>query len=107
MGDELVDPQKLQRRRAMLEVVENQLRDGSPPETQETLDRLLAEGHSREQAVELIACVLAAEIFDMLKHRQPYDEARYLAGLRALPRLAWESDKGQPRTRHGSRRKRG
>jgi len=31
---------------AFLEVVENQLRDNDPPETKETLTRLIAAGHS-------------------------------------------------------------
>lgn len=79
-------------RRALLEVVENQLRDGTPPETCATLDRLIGEGLSRDQAVELIACVVSAEIFDVLKSGQPYQESRYLAGLRALPRLPWEDE---------------
>lgn len=79
-------------RRALLEVVENQLRDGTPPETRETLARLTAAGHTRERALELIACVVSAEVFDVLKSGQPYDQARYLAGLRALPRLPWEEE---------------
>ncbi len=90
-------PQNPALRRALLEIVDNQLRDGTPPETRSTLDRLISEGYSRDQARELIACVVSAEIFDVLKSGQPYDEARYLAGLRALPRLHSE-DKGQPRT---------
>jgi hypothetical protein len=77
-------------RRALLEVVDNQLRDGNPPETRATLERLMAEGFTREQALELIACVVSTEIFDVLKSKQPYQEARYVAGLRALPRLPWE-----------------
>jgi hypothetical protein len=77
-------------RRALLEVVDNQLREGTPPETRITLERLIGEGLSRERALELIACVVSAEIFDVLKSGQPYLEARYLAGLRALPRLPWQ-----------------
>jgi hypothetical protein len=73
-----------------LEVVENQLRDGTPPETRATLERLLAEGFSRTKAVELIACVVSSEIFDVLQSGQPYQEQRYLAGLRALPRRPWD-----------------
>ena len=79
-------------RRTLLEIVENQLRDGTPPETRTTLDRLMDDGYSREEAVELIACVVSAEIFDVLKNMQVFDEARYVAELRALPRLPWESD---------------
>ena len=86
-------PHNPELRRALLEVVENQLREGTPPETRSTLERLLGEGFSREQALELIACVVSSEIFDVLKSGQPYQEARYLAGLRALPRLPWEDTK--------------
>ncbi|MFL5340515.1 MAG: hypothetical protein ACJ8F7_10225 [Gemmataceae bacterium] len=74
-------------RRAILEVVNNQLRDNNPPETNETLKRLMAAGRSRTEAVELIACVVSAEIVDVLQSDRPYDSARYLAALRALPRL--------------------
>ncbi|HET6572507.1 MAG TPA: hypothetical protein VFG68_02815 [Fimbriiglobus sp.] len=77
-------------RRALLEIVRNQLRAGNPPETRATLERLLAQGLPRERVLELIACVVASEVVDMVNSDQPYDEARYLAGLRALPRLPWE-----------------
>jgi hypothetical protein len=39
---------------AILEVVENQLRANDPPETRQTLDRLLASGYSRKDAIKLI-----------------------------------------------------
>ncbi len=44
------------------------------------------DGFSRERALELIACVVTSEIFDVLKSGRLYDEARYVAGLRALPK---------------------
>ncbi|MEI2610118.1 MAG: hypothetical protein V9G20_15960 [Candidatus Promineifilaceae bacterium] len=37
-----------------LEIVENQLRDNSPPETKVTYDRLLAKGYSDQEARELM-----------------------------------------------------
>ena len=52
---------------AILEVVENQLRNSDPPETKTTHDRLIKEGHSNSEARELIGSVVAAEIFDVLK----------------------------------------
>jgi hypothetical protein len=76
--------------RAILEVVENQLRDGTPPETRATLERLMADGRSREEAVKLIGCVVSTEIFDVIKNDEPFNETRYVAALRALPRLPWE-----------------
>ncbi len=79
-------------RRAILEVVENQLRDGTPPQTRATLERLMADGCSRAEAVEYIACVVTSEIFDVLKKREPYNESRFVAALEALPRLPWEKE---------------
>ncbi len=79
-------------RRVLLEIVENQLRDESPPETAETLARLMAEGYSRERAVELIACVVTSEVFDILKKNEVYNEARYIAGLHALPQMPWDGE---------------
>ncbi len=75
---------------AIMEVVDTQLRDGTPPQTRQTLDRLLADGHTEEDARRLIACAVTSEIFDVLTHKQPYDEARYLAALHRLPTLPWE-----------------
>ncbi len=75
----------------LLEVVDNQLRDQTRPETQETYERLMTEGYSDQEARELIATVLSNEIFEMLKHKKPYDRERYVTMLRRLPRLPWES----------------
>jgi len=35
---------------AILEVVENQMRNNDPPETRQTCDHLIQEGHSEEDA---------------------------------------------------------
>ena len=77
-----------------MEVVENQLRDCIPLETSMTLERLIETGHTKDQAMELIACVVCAEIFDVVRRNKPYDESRYVAGLRRLPRLPWEGKVG-------------
>jgi hypothetical protein len=74
-------------RKAILEVVDNQLRDRNPPATKETFDRLVGEGFSQDEARRLIACVVGCEIFDVLKSLQPYDEGRYLTALNNLPEL--------------------
>ena len=75
---------------AMYEVVDNQLRDGEPPETKQTLERLMAEGHSQLEARRLIAAVVASEIFEVLKRKGPYDRARYVAALQRLPKMPWD-----------------
>ena len=72
---------------AIVEAVENQLKANDPPETKHTLDRLMALGESRENAMRYIACVLSVEIFDAFKNNKPYNEERYLRNLKALPKL--------------------
>ena len=74
-------------RAAILEVVENQLRDGAPPETKQTFERLIAAGYSAQEAKRLIGVVVTYEIFGILKRNEPYDEARYVAALQRLPKL--------------------
>ena len=72
---------------AVLEVVENQIRQLNPPATKETFDRLIAEGFDPTEARRLIGCVVASEIFDILKKLEPYNEDRYVSALRNLPEL--------------------
>lgn len=77
----------LKARAVLLDVIENQIRDLTPPETKQTYDRLLAEGHSSDQAMRLLGCAFASELFVMMKQEQPYDQARYVANLHRLPKL--------------------
>jgi hypothetical protein len=74
---------------AFLEAVENQLQEHNPPETRQTLDRLVGKGISREEAIRLIGAVLAAETYDVLKTKQPYNQKRYIQRLSQLPDLSF------------------
>jgi hypothetical protein len=76
--------------KTIMQVVENQLRDGNPPETKQTLDRLLKDGISESEAKRLIACVVTSEIFDVLKFKQPYNHDRFVKALHQLPKLPEE-----------------
>lgn len=71
---------------AILEVVDNQLRDLNPPEVKETYDRLIGSGVSDKEARRLIAVALSSEIFQMLKEEKNYNPERYIASLRKLPK---------------------
>lgn len=75
---------------AILEIVENQLRDGDPPETRETYERLRKSGYSDKEARNLIGCVVISEIVEILESQQPYNPERYIAALKRLPRVPWE-----------------
>ncbi len=70
--------------KTLVEVVENQLRSGDPAIVRETLERLMCNGHDRDNAVRLISTALIKEIQAVLQTQEPYDSFRYRALLEAL-----------------------
>ena len=72
---------------SLLEVVDTQLREGNPPETRQTFNRLVASGYSEKDARQLIGQVVLSEIFNVMKRKEPYNEARFIDALMRLPLL--------------------
>ncbi|MBC8162728.1 MAG: hypothetical protein H7Z42_16075 [Roseiflexaceae bacterium] len=72
---------------AILEIVDTQLRDDTPPETRQTFDRLVTDGYTAEGARQLLAHVVVREIFSVMARGEHYDQARFVAALHRLPRL--------------------
>jgi hypothetical protein len=75
-----------------MEVLDNQLRDGDPPETRETYKRLRREGIDEEETRRLLACVIANEIFDIVKNNSPFSRERFVSRLATLPEMPWEDE---------------
>jgi hypothetical protein len=76
-----------------MDIVDTQVRDNTPPETRRTLERLVARGHTLEDARRLIGCVVSTAIYDILAQDRPFDEAAYVAALQRLPILPWEEER--------------
>lgn len=74
---------------ALYDILDNQLRDGDPPETRATLARLVGEGVEKNEARRLIACVIAAEIFAVMKSNKSFDRQRFVGRLETLPAMPW------------------
>lgn len=70
---------------AVIAVVENQITSNDPPETNQTLNRLKAEGFSEKEAKELIGSVVVAEVFSVMESGTPFDLTRYVSALNNLP----------------------
>ena len=70
---------------AILDVVDTQLRENTPPETRQTFERLVMTGYAPEDARRLIGNVVAQEIFHVLQRGESYNQQRYLAALSGLP----------------------
>ncbi len=76
----------------ILQAVDTQLRDDTPPITRTTLERLKNEGHSEAEAKRLIGAALAAEIYEIMKSAKPFDLVRYTRNLNRLPTMPWEQE---------------
>lgn len=73
----------------LIEVIENQLADGNPIKVKETLMRLMMTGTSREDAIAMMACAVAIEIFDVMKSEGEFNLKRYSEHLDCLPDLSF------------------
>jgi hypothetical protein len=76
-------------------VVENQIAVGSPPAAAETLNRLIAEGLSRHEAVHALAGAASRRIFEMLKHKAPFDDVAYASDLGQMTAAGWLASAAQ------------
>jgi Domain of unknown function (DUF1841). len=65
-------------------IIEKQLSANDLPEVNQTLDRLIKSGLSRHESIHKIGTALAAEIYDIMKTRKPFDEKRYVNRLKKL-----------------------
>lgn len=100
---------------AMHEIVASQLADDDPPEVNETAQRLLAAGYDRHEVLHMLAGAVSGQIHATLPAGSPYDLARHVAALRALPasregqrakQQPETSDRRRARTGRSTRRRR-
>lgn len=78
----------------LLEAIENQLAEGEPAAVQATLNKLTLVGYERDESLQMMALVLAAEIRRMLDKDTGFDLPHYEQALRALPQLPDDPDQG-------------
>lgn len=71
----------------LIEAIENQLAADDPPAAQAVMNRLTLVGYPREEILQLMARVLAAEIHALMHEQRGFDRDGYEAALRRLPDL--------------------
>jgi hypothetical protein len=76
---------------AVLAYIDKQLATQTPPETYQTLQRLIGLGYTPEGARQLIARAVVGEIVGLMTSGAPVDHARYIAALHRLPQLPPEA----------------
>lgn len=69
---------------AFIQVVEDHMASGDPPETKAAVETLIERGRSPGQAKQLVAGVVKVEMQEMLSTSRPFDSAKYAAGLKKL-----------------------
>ncbi|MEA2600248.1 MAG: hypothetical protein QOF89_1240 [Acidobacteriota bacterium] len=72
---------------AVLRMVDQQIADRDPPETRETVERLLAAGYSPEHVRRMIGFLIVCELTDGMLHQTPFDTKRFVENLRRLPEM--------------------
>ena len=104
LGDGPMDPRL---HLAMHEIVATQLWENSPTEVWSTAVRLLDLGYDRHEVLHMLSRPLSHQVWTALHDEQPYDEARHVAELRALPET-WERERSaiSAEKRHQEARKR-
>lgn len=70
----------------ILEILENQIQENDPKETNQSLERLIGLGYSETQAKQLIGQCLVIELFDVIKNEKPFNQLRYISNLKYLPK---------------------
>ena len=88
MDDSVTNPEL---GRIILEIVENQIRHGDPPETRQTVDRLVREGYTADEARRLVSTAVTVEIFHISRDREPFNRQRFRWNLAHLPREPWDA----------------
>lgn len=73
-------------REQIFEIVENQIKNNDPPETNLTFNRLIKGGYNKSDTKKLIAQCIAIEIFDVIKYGNTFDKKRFIKNLKQLPK---------------------
>lgn len=77
-------------REQIFQIVRNQIKANKPPETKLTYQRLIDLGYTEFESKQLIGQCVAVELFRLLKHREPFNQTRYIKNLRQLPKEPFE-----------------
>jgi hypothetical protein len=72
-------------REQIFEIIGNQIKSNTPPETSQTLKRLMNLGYSDLDARMLIGQCLVVELFNIFKYERPFNNDRYILNLKKLP----------------------
>ena len=76
----------------IFKIINNQIKNNDPPETSLTYNKLISEGFNEFQIKQMIWQCIAVELFEVMKNKKLYDEARYIKNLKLLPKEPFDLD---------------
>lgn len=74
---------------ALIEAINEQIASPETPYVGKHYKRLLNEGHEEDDVLELLASILAAEMWEMTTQARGFNEKQYIERLEKLPDLSW------------------
>lgn len=88
--DQMDEPDPKALHATFRDVVSQQLRENDPPETQQTYDRLIEAGYSKDDVWRMLSAVVAAEMFEIVRTQRAHDQQQYVRWLENLPKLPYD-----------------
>jgi hypothetical protein len=73
-------------RAQLFEIIENQIKNNHPVETNFTYGRLIKMGYTDFETMQLIGQCLSIELLNVMKHKIEFDEKRHAENLKQLPK---------------------
>ncbi len=67
-----------------IQIVEDHLDSGDPPDTKAAIEQLLGKGRSAAEAKQLVAAVVKDEMQEMMSAGREFDNAKYSTALRKM-----------------------
>ena len=67
-----------------IQVVDDHMESGDPPETRATVEALIGKGRSPGEAKQLVAVIVRDEMQEMLSGGRDFDNAKYAAALKKM-----------------------
>ncbi|HEX4966139.1 MAG TPA: hypothetical protein VF173_35350 [Thermoanaerobaculia bacterium] len=72
---------------AVMRMVDQKIADNDPPETRETVERLLAAGYSPEYVRRMIGLLIVSELTQGMFDQTPFNQKRFVENLHRLPEI--------------------
>jgi hypothetical protein len=79
-------------KKAIMTAVRDQLNSSESPYVKEAYNRLIKEGHSKEEVMNMLGVVLSTEMWEISVKQRSFDQDNYIQRLEGLPDMSWLDD---------------